>query len=99
METTQTLIHKYKEIGFWKAGELLLKPKNALQLITELEQRRIQIFGVDLWYLQENGIVEDPNSLDLSSITDAKESAKIAKDFIQFHLPQWVIFVSLVIDD
>lgn len=97
MKVKQNLLTKYENTGFWKAGELLLKPHDALQLIQELEFQNIQIFGVDLWLCVQNNVVEDPNSLDFSTIQNPKDSLDIAKNFIQSKLPKKIAFVSFIL--
>jgi hypothetical protein len=90
------LVIKYKNIGILKAGEILLHPDKAVQCLDELEQIGIRILGVDLWYYVGDRIVEDPGSLDLSEIEDAKASTSIARRFITSQLPDRATFVSFV---
>lgn len=93
------LLDKYQELGIIKAGELLLSPQNAVNLVEEIAQKSIPILGVDLWYYWGDQIVEDPSSLDLSNISDAKISAEVAKKFIMSQLPENIVYVSLILDD
>ncbi|MBC6473453.1 MAG: hypothetical protein GDA48_12075 [Hormoscilla sp. GM102CHS1] len=89
-------IDKYHHLGIVKAGELLLRPADAINLADELEQMGILILGVDLWYDLGREIAEDPDSLDLSQVTDVKNNVAIARDFIANKLPSRITFVSLV---
>jgi hypothetical protein len=99
IDTLKKIIDKYYNLGIVKAGELLLSPVDAIRLADELEQRGILILGVDLWYYIGNKIAEDPGSLDLSEITNVKDSAKLAIEFIQKHLPEKTEFVSFVLEE
>lgn len=89
-------IDKYHHLGIVKAGELLLGPADAINLVDELEQMGMLILGVDLWYYIGQEIAEDPGSLDLSQGTDVKNNAAIARYFIANKLPSRIAFVSLV---
>jgi hypothetical protein len=93
------LLDKYQELGIIKAGELLLTPQDAVNLVEEIAQKGILILGVDLWYYLGDQIVEDPSSLDLRNISDAKISAEVAKKFIITQLPENIVYVSLILDD
>jgi hypothetical protein len=93
------LLDKYQELGIIKANELLLTPQDAVNLVEEIAQKGILILGVDLWYYFGDQIVENPSSLDLSNISDAKISAEVAKKFILTQLPKNIVYVSLVLDD
>lgn len=93
------LLDKYQELGIIKAGELLLTPQDAVNLVEEIAQKDILILGVDLWYYLGDQIVEDPSSLDLSNISDAKISVEVAKKFIMTQLPENIVYVSLILDD
>lgn len=99
IDTLKKIIDKYYNLGIVKAGELLLSPVDAIRLADELEQRGILILGVDLWYYIGNKIAENPGSLDLSEITNVKDSAKLAIEFIQKHLPEKTEFVSFVLEE
>ena len=93
------LLDKYQELGIIKAGELLLIPQDAVNLVEEIAQKDILILGVDLWYYLGDQIVEDPSSLDLSNISDTKISVEVAKKFIMTQLPKNIVYVSLILDD
>lgn len=93
------ILNKYQKLGIIKAGELLLTPKDALNLIEELSQKGILLLGVDTWKCLNDNIVEDPNSLDLSNVSDPKNSSEIAKRFILNQLSESIVYVSLVLDD
>ena len=99
IEVLEKLIDKYHPLGIVKAEELLLPPKDAVNLVNELEQKGILILGVDIWYFIDNKIAEDPSSLDLSQIKDVKTSARLVKEFITNHLPERTAFVSFVLED
>ncbi len=89
-------IDKYHHLGIVKAGKLLLRPADAINLADELEQMGMLILGVDLWYYIGQEIAEDPGSLDISQGTDVKNNAIIVRDFIANKLPSRIAFVSLV---
>jgi hypothetical protein len=99
IETLESIINNYLEIGIVKAGELLLSPGDAVKLADELEQSGILILGVDLWYYIGNKIAEDPGSLELSDIIDVKDNARVAKEFIRNRLPRNIEFVSFVLEE
>lgn len=94
-----TLLDQYQKLGIIKAGELLLTPQDAVNLAEEISRKGILILGVDIWYDLDDKIVEDPSSLDLSDISDAKISAEIAKNFITTKLPKNITYVSFVLDE
>jgi hypothetical protein len=98
-----SLLAKYEPLGFWSAGELLLRPADALHLADELLALRVGVLGVDLWYRVEGGICEDPSCLDLSSMTTEDNpiegSIREAKSFIAERLPPHVENVSFVLND
>lgn len=93
------LLDQYQKLGIIKAGELLLTPQDAVNLVEEIAQKDILILGVDIWYYLGDRIVEDPSSLDLSDISDAKINAEIAKNFITTQLPENIVYVSFVLDE
>lgn len=93
------ILDKYRLLGIIKAGEILLKPVEALSLLEELETKHVRVYGVDFWYYQNTKIVEDFNSLDLSNTKDPEESVQIAKTFLMQFLPKEITLVSLVLDD
>jgi phosphotransacetylase len=99
IEALEQLIDKYHHLGIIKAQELLLHPEDAVSLANELEKKKILILGVDLWYYIDNKIVEDPSSLDLSEIKNAKTSARLVKEFITNQLPERTAFVSFVLEE
>jgi len=92
----ESLLKKYEHLGILKAGELLLPPTDAIDVINDLGQLGILILGVDLWYSQGLNLAEDPNSLDLSDVNDVIQNAHYAKEFITHHLPKRTTWVSLV---
>lgn len=93
------LLDQYQKLGIVKAGELLLNPQDAVNLAEEIAEKGILILGVDIWYYLGDQIVEDPSSLDLSDISDAKISAEISKKFITTQLPENIVYVSFVLDE
>lgn len=99
IETLEKLISQYQHLGIVKAEELLLHPKDAIRLTDELEQKGILILGVDPWFYIGKKIAEDPRSLDLSEITDAKISVRLAREFISNRLPEGTAFVSFVLEE
>jgi hypothetical protein len=64
-----------------------------MRAICQTEMHPIQVLGVDLWYDVGCQIVEDPGSLDLSEIEDAKASTQIARQFIISQLLDRTAFV------
>ena len=103
IKVLKQVMNKYERFGTWKAGELLLRPEDALSLANELEEMEIVIFGVDVWYYVVKQIVEDPGSLDISDITDGdnrvRASAKAAREFIKNKLPEGTAFVSFIMEE
>jgi hypothetical protein len=55
-----SLIKKYEPLGQWEAGELLLRPADALRFADDLLAIGVPLWGVDIWYYVEGGIAEDP---------------------------------------
>ncbi len=92
------LFEKYQPLGQWKAGELLLKPADALRFADELAAVGVRIWGVDLWYYVEDGICEDPGCLDLSSLWGAEPAEFVVevKQLITSRLPPHIALVSFV---
>ncbi|MEQ8754544.1 MAG: hypothetical protein RID09_13660 [Coleofasciculus sp. G1-WW12-02] len=99
IETLRSIIDNYHNLGIVKAGELLLRPVDAVKLADELEKNGILILGVDLWYYIGNKIAEDPGSLELSDISDVKDNARVAKEFIKNKLPERTEFVSFILEE
>ena len=65
-----------------------------MPLTDDLERAGVLILGVDLWYAIGEAIAPNPNSLDISEITDVKAIARLARDFIACRLPEGMAFVS-----
>lgn len=95
----ERLLSKYHRVGLMKAGELLLRPTDALRLVDELEQVQVVILGVDVWIDVNGELAEDLGSLDLSGSASAARNATYAREFIANRLPGKAAFVSLVFDD
>ena len=96
LEVVDRVIDKYRHQGIIKAGELLLPPADAMDLLSDLEAQAVSILGVDCWYYADRDLAEDPNSLDLSELEDSSISANIARDFILNKLSAKTAFVSLI---
>ena len=96
LEVVDRVIEKYRHQGIIKAGELLLSPADAIDLVCDLEVQGIPILGVDCWYYVGQDLAEDPNSLDLSGLKDSQNGANIAKEFIANQLSSKTAFVSLI---
>lgn len=97
------ILDTYLTKGLIKAGELLLRPRDALFLADDLQRLGVSILGVDIWYQVDGAIAEDPNGLDLSYMTDRDDaveaSTAAAKNYIERQLSDRIEFVSFVIDD
>ena len=44
------LLGRYEPLGVLKGGELCLRPRDALNLVSELEALGVPIMGLDGWY-------------------------------------------------
>jgi hypothetical protein len=103
------LMRSYQPKGIVLGGELLLKPKDALDLIDELEAIGIAIWGIDTWFYWEpdtkQRLAEDvgrdinvPDAI-MASPEAIKMSASMARDFIQHHLTERTAYVSVFPED
>jgi hypothetical protein len=102
-EELSSLIKKYEPLGQWEAGELLLRPADALRLADDLLAIGVLISGVDIWYRARGGIAEDPSCLDFSGAIGSQWPIErifgAAKRFIQNGLPPHIELVSFVLSD
>jgi len=96
----QKLIYQYQTIGVMEAGELLLRPEDALQFVYELEKIGVELLGVDLWYQLGDSIVQDLSSMDLSSYAMNKENRlhekTLAVERLIKHIPDNIVYLSFV---
>lgn len=99
-EKITRLLDIYRPLGIVKAGELLLRPEDALRLADDLERIGVGIAGVDVWYYVGENIAEGLEGTDLSSLLKEEDSVKksiaYAKQFIREHLSQRTVFVSFI---
>jgi hypothetical protein len=101
------LIHeiqaKYLPKGILKAGELLLKPSDAIQLLGELEHANIGVLGINVWYTINDLYAEDLSGMDLSYLLNSSnwihESIQISKKFILEQLTENIERVSFIFED
>jgi hypothetical protein len=95
------LLKKYEPLGQWEAGELLLRPADALRLADDLLAIGVSIWGVDIWYRAPSGIAEDPSCLDFSAAVGPEwpieRVLNEAKRFIEDRLPPHIELVSFVL--
>jgi hypothetical protein len=102
-EELASLIKKYEPLGQWEAGELLLRPADALRLADDLLAIGVSIWGVDIWYHVKGGIAEDPSCLDFSGAIGPEWPIERifseAKRFIEDRLPRHIELVSFVLRD
>lgn len=100
------VLHDFEPRGFYKAGELLLSPADAVRLINALARAGVVIYGVDCWYRVGDTMAESLYGLDNERSQDVVANAARAKSFIEAELPaavasnraQNIEFVSLVFD-
>lgn len=81
------VIRPFMALGRVKAGELLLPPPNALELIDCLERAREVVNGIDVWYLIDDVPVESTLYLPLSELGGVEENAALARQFLTETLP------------
>ncbi len=104
-----TLMRSYRPKGLDWGGELLLKPKDALDLINALEGIGVAIWGIDTWFYWEpdtqQRLAEDvgrdlniPDDI-MTSPEAVKLSVAMARDFIQHRLTERTAYVSIFPED
>src|SRR5262245_14512409 len=101
------LMKKYRSIGLLKAGQLLLKPDDALRLADELEPLGIAVMGLDTWCYKEFEArttlsQEQMQTLEIKPDVligprAVQESITLVKRFITQSLPPNAVFVSLTL--
>jgi hypothetical protein len=95
------LIKKYEPLGQWEAGELLLRPADALRFADDLLAIGVSIWGIDIWFYVEGGIAEDPSCCDFSGAVGPEWPIERvfseAKRFIADRLPPHIELVSFVL--
>jgi hypothetical protein len=105
VSTSPKIIHdildRYARKGVFVAGEIVLPPNIALELLSDLEGAEVYILGVDVWYALGQNFVEEILSLDNSKISDDFSAASIdrSRSFIQQNMVEDKYYFSLVIDD
>jgi hypothetical protein len=102
-EGSGSLLKRYESLGQWEAGELLLRPADALRLADDLLAIGVSIWGVDIWYRVNAGMAEDPSCLDFSGAIGPEWPIERvfneAKRFIEDRLPGHIELVSFVLRD
>ncbi|MBN1123042.1 MAG: hypothetical protein JXJ17_18350 [Anaerolineae bacterium] len=102
------ILERYRPLGIIKAGELLLRPDDALRLADELGQLGIAILGCDGWYYVKPGddkaIAQDlaadffvGNDV-LQGNDSVQKSVKAVKQFIVTSIPEKTDFISFTFD-
>jgi hypothetical protein len=94
------IFERYAPLGIDMGGELLLRPPDALGLLSDLESVKAIILGVDTWRVVPGGIMETLQYLSLDGPADARLNAAAARNFIENVVPTLnVDYVSFVADD
>ena len=104
-----SLMRSYRPKGRVWGGELLLKPKDALDLIDALEAIDIAIWGIDTWFYWDpdtkqrlaEDVGRDLNISDdiMASPESVRISTSMTRDFIQHHLTERTAYVSIFPED
>ena len=99
------LFGKYEPLGQWEAGELVLRPADALRFADDIHSLGgVGIVGVDVWYYVPAGLCEDICGLDSSQLWADPDNAlelsiRAAKEFISDRLPHHIDLVSFVLTE
>jgi hypothetical protein len=106
MDKLSQLLDQYANKGVVKAGEVLLDPQTALQLLNELEALGEIIYGVHIWRFygpNRTRLGEVNAGMSMDSLSNEPDAAKTtvaaARRFLKFGLPQEVELISFVVDD
>jgi hypothetical protein len=86
-----------------KAGELLFKLEDAIEVVNEIERLNAVILGLDFWQKCDDGDVMEVNSADWQAINSgknaSKDTVKETRELLKNGLPDNADYVSFVLKE
>lgn len=102
IDKVQEIERRYAARGISKAGELLLRPADALLMLDDLASLDAGVLGVNVWYYVGSQLAESLESADMSTIVGTPHWRQLSQDgarqFIKYNLPSNTGFVSLILE-